>query len=48
MAEALIEWCRERLSHIKTPKSIDFRTELPRTPTGKLLKRKLKDEYWPG
>ena len=46
-AQALIDWCRARMSRIKAPKSIDFRDELPRTPTGKLIKRKLKDEYWP-
>ncbi|PLS21223.1 acyl-CoA synthetase [Neptunicoccus cionae] len=45
-AEELMEYCRARLSRIKAPKSIDFRKELPRTPTGKLTKRKLKDEYW--
>lgn len=43
----LIEWCKLRLSHVKVPRSVDFRTDLPRTPTGKLVKRKLKDEYWP-
>ena len=47
MAEALIAHCRARLSHIKAPRSVDFRDALPRTPTGKLIKRKLKDEYWP-
>jgi acyl-CoA synthetase (AMP-forming)/AMP-acid ligase II len=41
----LIAWCRSRLSRIKTPKSIDFRARLPRTATGKLIKRHLKDEY---
>ncbi|MBY6159116.1 acyl-CoA synthetase [Pseudooceanicola nitratireducens] len=46
-AQELIDWCRARLSKIKSPKSVDFRDELPRTPTGKLIKRKLKDEYWP-
>jgi len=46
-ASELIAWCRERLSHLKTPRSIDFRESLPRTPTGKLVKRKLKDDYWP-
>jgi len=45
-AEELIAWSRERLSHLKVPRSIDFRDALPRTPTGKLMKRKLKDEYW--
>ncbi|MGH2342824.1 acyl-CoA synthetase [Segnochrobactraceae bacterium EtOH-i3] len=47
LARALIEWCRARLSHLKVPRSIDFREALPRTPTGKLMKRKIKDEYWP-
>ena len=42
----LIDYCREQLSHIKCPRSIDFRAELPRHPTGKLYKRLLKDEYW--
>ncbi len=42
----LIGWCRERLSHMKAPRSIDFREDLPRTATGKLMKRHLKDEYW--
>lgn len=45
-AQELAEWCRDGLSHIKCPRSIDFREALPRTETGKLLKRKLKDEYW--
>ncbi|MEU7857963.1 acyl-CoA synthetase [Nonomuraea sp. NPDC049141] len=43
----LIEYCRARLAHYKCPKSVDFRAELPRHPTGKLYKRLLKDEYWP-
>ena len=43
----LLDFCREHLSHIKCPRSIDFRDELPRHPTGKLYKRLLKDEYWP-
>ncbi len=33
---------------MKCPRSIDFRAELPRHPTGKLYKRLLKDEYWAG
>jgi fatty-acyl-CoA synthase/long-chain acyl-CoA synthetase len=44
---ALIAYCRERLSPLKCPRSIDFEAELPRTPTGKLLKRRLRDRYWP-
>ncbi len=42
----LIAFVRARLSHVKCPKSIDFRAELPRHDTGKLYKRLLKNEYW--
>ena len=42
----LIAYARERIAHYKCPKSVDFRAELPRLPTGKLYKRLLKDEYW--
>jgi len=44
----LIGYCRERLADVKCPRTIDFRAELPRHPTGKLYKRLLKDEYWVG
>ena len=46
VAAEILEWTRDRLSHYKCPRSIDFRDELPRLPTGKLYKRILKDEYW--
>ncbi len=42
----LILFCRKHLSPIKCPKSVDFEAELPRTPTGKLVKRHLRDKYW--
>jgi len=48
VASELIAYCRERLAHLKCPRSVDFRAELPRHPTGKLYKRLLKDEYWQG
>jgi long-chain acyl-CoA synthetase len=41
----LIQFCRSQLADVKCPRSIDFRPELPRHPTGKLYKRILKDEY---
>jgi len=44
----LIAYCRSHLAGPKCPRSIDFREELPRHPTGKLYKRLLKDEYWAG
>jgi long-chain acyl-CoA synthetase len=43
----LIQFCRKQLSPIKCPRSVDFEAELPRTPTGKLVKRHLRDRYWP-
>ena len=46
LAAELIAFCCTRLSHIKCPRSIDFAATLPRTPTGKLLKRVLRDPYW--
>ena len=46
LAEALIAFCRESLSHVKCPKSVDFEAELPRHPTGKLYKRLLRERYW--
>jgi long-chain acyl-CoA synthetase len=48
LEKELIEYCRSQLAHYKCPKSVDFRAELPRHPTGKLYKRLLKDEYWKG
>ena len=47
LADELMLYCRRHLSPIKCPRSIDFEAELPRTPTGKLVKRHLKDRYWP-
>ena len=45
MAEELIHWCKDRLSHVKAPRSIDFMKELPRMENGKLYKRHLMDAY---
>lgn len=42
----LIAWCRQRLAGFKCPRSVDFLAELPREPTGKLHKRRLRDNYW--
>jgi long-chain acyl-CoA synthetase len=42
----LIAWCRARLAHFKCPRAIDFAESLPRTPTGKMAKRLLRDTYW--
>ena len=42
----LIAYCRSHLAALKCPRSIDFKEELPRHPTGKLYKRLLRDQYW--
>lgn len=42
----LLEFTRARLAHYKCPKSIDFMAALPRNPSGKLLKRILRERYW--
>jgi fatty-acyl-CoA synthase len=41
----LIEFCRARLAHYKCPKSIEFCESLPKTATGKVLKRELRKQY---
>jgi long-chain acyl-CoA synthetase len=46
LEKELIEYCKERISAIKCPRTVDFMAELPRHPTGKLYKRLLKDRYW--
>jgi long-chain acyl-CoA synthetase len=46
LAQELIQFCSEQLSRQKVPRSVDFETELPRLPTGKLYKRLLRDRYW--
>jgi acyl-CoA synthetase (AMP-forming)/AMP-acid ligase II len=44
----LIAYCRQHLAHYKCPRTIDFERELPRSATGKLYKRQLRDRYWSG
>jgi long-chain acyl-CoA synthetase len=48
IAAELIAFCGQHLARQKIPRSIDFETELPRLPTGKLYKRILRDRYWAG
>ncbi|MBT5498402.1 MAG: acyl-CoA synthetase [Alphaproteobacteria bacterium] len=43
----LMDFARERLASYMIPRSIDFRDELPRLPTGKLYKKQLRAEFWP-
>jgi len=46
--QELITFAREHLAGYKLPKSVDFTDELPRNPSGKLLKREIREPYWQG
>jgi long-chain acyl-CoA synthetase len=46
LAAELTAFARANLSHVKTPRRIDFMQELPRHQTGKLYKRLIRDAYW--
>jgi acyl-CoA synthetase (AMP-forming)/AMP-acid ligase II len=48
LAQELIDFCRARIAHFKCPRTVDFVAELPRSETGKLYKRLLRDAYWKG
>ncbi len=43
--EELIEWCHGKIGRYKIPKAVVFADSLPRTPTGKILKRVLREQY---
>jgi long-chain acyl-CoA synthetase len=47
-ADELIAFSRARLAHFKCPTSVDFVEVLPRNPSGKVLKRQLREPYWAG
>lgn len=44
--EELIAWCKGKLAGYKCPRSVEIMAELPRNPTGKLLKKDLRKPYW--
>jgi long-chain acyl-CoA synthetase len=45
VADNLVTYCRSKLAGYKCPRSVDFVDELPRLPSGKLMKRWLRDQY---
>jgi acyl-CoA synthetase (AMP-forming)/AMP-acid ligase II len=45
-ATELLEFCRSRLSHYKCPRSLEFVESLPKSGTGKIMKRELRKKYW--
>jgi fatty-acyl-CoA synthase/long-chain acyl-CoA synthetase len=46
--EEIIEFCRTRLGGYKIPRSVNFLEELPKSSSGKILKRVLREEFWRG
>jgi len=46
-AEEITKFCHEQLTNYKVPKQIEFRTELPKTNVGKILRRQLREENKP-
>jgi long-chain acyl-CoA synthetase len=47
-ADDIIDFCRERVADYKRPRTVDFVDEVPRNPSGKLLKREIRAPYWEG
>jgi acyl-CoA synthetase (AMP-forming)/AMP-acid ligase II len=47
-AQDLLHFCDGQLAGYKRPRSVDFIDALPRNPSGKVLKRELREKYWAG
>ena len=46
--EEIIEYCRDKMAGFKRPKTVEIWQDLPKNPTGKVLKRKIRETYWAG
>jgi acyl-CoA synthetase (AMP-forming)/AMP-acid ligase II len=46
--QEIIDFCKDRLAGYKKPKTVDFVAELPKTGSGKIFKRALREKYWQG
>lgn len=46
--EEIINLCKENIANYKKPKSVEFVQQLPKSPTGKILKRVIREQYWQG
>jgi len=46
--EEIIAYCKEKLGGVKAPKSVEFCGEIPKTPAGKIDRKKLRGPYWQG
>ena len=47
-AEGIMDFCKGRLAGYKRPRSVDFVSALPRNPSGKVLKKELREPHWKG
>jgi acyl-CoA synthetase (AMP-forming)/AMP-acid ligase II len=47
-SDELIDFCKKRIARYKAPKSVEFVESLPKTPSGKVLKRELREKHWAG
>jgi len=47
-ADDIVAFCKERIASYKCPKTVDFVAALPRNPSGKILRRELREPYWAG
>ena len=47
-SDELIDFCKKRIARYKAPKSVEFVESLPKTSSGKILKRELREKYWAG
>jgi long-chain acyl-CoA synthetase len=48
LAKEVLEYCYERIAKFKCPRTISFRTEIPRDPNGKMYRKKIRDPFWEG
>ena len=46
--QEIINFCKDKLARYKAPKSVEFVDVIPKNPSGKILKRELRDKYWEG
>jgi acyl-CoA synthetase (AMP-forming)/AMP-acid ligase II len=46
--EEMIDFCRDKIAGYKIPRQLEIVTELPRNPSGKILKKVLREPYWAG
>ncbi len=44
----IIQFCKDKMAHFKAPKSVEFIEALPKTGSGKIQKKELRDRYWAG